>query len=68
MSLTDGILSKLPPPRPVLLLHGSKCDPPQTHSVPFNLDAKLYVPCTITDPLLVDTMNPEPRAQYNPCS
>ena len=56
MSLADGIPSKLPPLRPV-----SKCDTPQTHSVPLNLDATPYVPFTIPDPLLVDAMNPEPK-------
>ena len=61
MRLAVGTLSGLP--MPVLLPRGLACVPPPTLSVPLNLGTRLYVLCTIPDPLLVDTINPEPKEE-----
>ena len=61
--LIGETLSVLSPPMPELLPRGSMCDPPQTHSVPLSLNVTPYVPCTIPDPLWVDTMTQEPKGQ-----
>ena len=57
MSFADGTLSVLPLPR------GLVFDPSPTYSVPLNLNAASFVPYTIPDSLLVNTMIPELKAQ-----